>query len=384
MTTDRLALYNLLVPRSGRTRQLSSFGRDPDRGGTWFGLRPAAARQKRIALAPGETHVLGAPSGAGVITRLWMTTMLPLQRRALRDVVLRFYWDREQHPSVECPFGDFFGAPFGHYATYSSEPMTVASGGFTCQWPMPYVSGARLEMTNEGTATIDPIFYQVTFDELDAPLETDLRFHAHWRRENPTQPGVPYTLLETRGQGHFVGCHVAMQNREWWLRPPLGDIIFPHGFGLGMLEGPECIWVDGEETPSVQGTGTEDYFNAGWYFAGGRFSAPYHGCTVRDYLRARAAAYRFDVTAPVPFRRSIRVALDHGWKNLLAGDYSSVAYWYQTEPHPPFPALPNAAARTPTSPLLNVLQVALALGTPVLLGVALAQGRGWYRRLVPG
>jgi hypothetical protein len=370
---DPSALYDLLTPRAGRIRQASSFGRDPERGGDWLGLRPAAARRKRVVVAPGETHVMAQPPNAGLVTRLWMTTLLPPRRRALRDLALRFFWDGEADPSVECPFGDFFGAPFGREVAYDAGPMSILGGGFLSRWPMPYAAGARLEVRNDGAATIDPLYYQVTFYELAAPPGTPLRFHASWRRENPTRPGVPYTVVEARGAGHYVGCHLALQNREWWLRPRPDEVVFPRGFGLGMLEGPERIWVDDEETPSVQGTGTEDYIGGGWYFAGGPFATPDHGCTFRDLARGRVAAYRLDVAAPLPFGRSLRVEFDHGPENRLAADYTSVAYWYQAEPHRALPVLPAAEARRPSSPLANLIQAGAVVGAPALLGLAVAR-----------
>jgi hypothetical protein len=144
-----------------------------------------------------------------------------------------------------------------------------------------------------------------------------------------------------------------------------------------MLEGPEHIFVDGETAPSVSGTGTEDYFNAGWYFSR-KFSAPTHGCTVRNWPTGRASAYRFHVDAPVPFRDSIRVTMDHGMDNVVDADYASVAYWYQTEPHEPPPPLPPPGQRRPASVWPNVGQSALVLA-PV--GASLGHG---VRRLLGG
>jgi hypothetical protein len=317
--------------------------------------------------------------GAGLITRLWMTTLLPFNSHGLRSLVLRFYWDDELYPSVECPFGDFFGAPFGGYVFYVAAPMSLTNGGFICLWPMPYASGARLEVKNEGLVRVDPLFYNITYYQLDVSEVDDLRFHAQWVRENPTQPGMPYTILEAKGRGHYVGCHLFMQNREWWLRPPLRRMVFPYGFGMGMMEGWEAIYVDQEEVPSVSGTGTEDYFGGGWYYSvDGEFAAPYHGCTVRDYVRGRIAAYRFDVLAPVPFNESLRVTVDHGFENQVMGDYASVAYWYQREPHRPFPQLPETVARLPASPSLNIIQAILALG-PLPLRILAFIWKLWKR-----
>ena len=379
MAMNTFELRHLLTLQPGRTRQASSFDRDPERGGTWFGFRPLIARRKRIQIDPGETHTMASLKGAGLITRLWMTTFLPTNSHALRSLVLRFYWDDESQPSVECPFGDFFGAPFGRYVYYTAQPMSLTSGAFNSLWPMPYDSSARLEITNEGTAAVEPFFYHVTYYQIDEPLKTDLRFHAQWRRDNPTQPDIPYTILDAQGTGHYVGAHLFMQNREWWLRPPLSKIAFPYGFGMGMMEGWESIYVDGETMPSVIGTGTEDYFSGAWYYIfGGKFSAPYHGCTVRDYVRGQIAAYRFDVLAPVPFHRNIHVTIDHGFENQLACDYASIAYWYQREPHQAFSPLPEVATRRPTSPYTNAIQAALMLGMPVLMGATLML-RLWKR-----
>jgi D-arabinan exo alpha-(1,3)/(1,5)-arabinofuranosidase (non-reducing end) len=355
--------HHLLVPQPGWTRQATSFGRDPHRGSDWGGLRHLEARVKRILLAPGETHTMAALSGPGMVTRIWMTTLLPLNAHALRSLVLRFYWDGEDHPSVESPFGDFFGAPFGTYQPYASVPMSLTAGAFNCLWLMPYADGARLEVTNEGTSAVDPFFYNITYQEGTGAPPSDLRFHTLWRRENPTRPGLPYTILSAEGRGHYVGCHLTMQNRAWWLRPPLRAISFPRGFGLGMMEGWETIARDGEPESSLSGTGTEDYFNGAWYYLakGGRFAAPYHGCIVRDALRSRIAVYRFDMSAPVSFSRSLQVRLRHGFHNDHTADYSSTAYWYQAEPHVPFPQLLPVHLRRSQPTTANLAQSAILL-----------------------
>jgi len=364
MSTSQLR--DVATPREGRTRQLTSFGRDPDRGGTFLGTRPAAARRKRILLAAGETHTMARIEGAGVITRLWMT-VLPVGSRALRDVVLRMYWDDESAPSVECPFGDFFGALLGRRLSYVSEPLAIANGAYVCSWPMPFETSARLEVTNEGSTPVDPLFYQVTYSERPS-VDHRLRFHAQWRRQNPTRRGSPYVILDAQGRGHYVGCHLFTQNREWWLRPRLNQMVFPYGFGLGLLEGCGSIHVDGETHASIAGTGAEDDFNGAWYnLVNGRVSGPHHGCTVRDLLRARVAMYRFDISSPVPFTKSILVAIDHGFENALEGDYTSVAYWYQAEPHTPFAELAQPIERAPSSAALNLLQSIVLLAAPALV-----------------
>lgn len=376
-------------PVHGRSRQASSAERDL-RGPDWGGIRPLAARRKRILINPGETHTMVDVDGAGLITRLWMTTMPVRPLAATRDLVLRFFWDGEDEPSVECSFADFFGSPFGAYRPYVSAPLSSTGGGFNSLFPMPFASRARLQITNEGQRVVDPVLYAVNYYALDEPPRSPLRFHAQWRRSNPTWPGERHTVLDARGAGHFVGVRLDMQNRHRWLgRNPI-KAVFPLGMGLGMLEGQEYIWIDDDfrrrpdraasttsrqdaAGPGIVGTGTEDYFNAGWYFLPGRFAAPTHGCTIRNWFTGRVSAYRFDVHSPTPFRERIRVAFNVGIDNSVAADYTSVAYWYQTEPHHPFPPLPAPDDRTLTPVLGNVVQSAAILAPVGAMGWAAAR-----------
>jgi hypothetical protein len=363
------ALSNLALPRGGRLRLVSSQDRQPNRGMMAKAL--PGEPNKMVTVEPGETFVLADLPGAGQICRIWMTTMTPPGAKVNFNIsgVLRFYWDGEQAPSVEVPFGDFFGVPWGKYTHYIAEPVSCTSGGYNCQFPMPFANGCRIEVLNQAQVPWDGLFYQIEYMELDqAP--TPLRFHAQWRRDPQTAYRVPYRVLEAQGQGHFAGMHLFMQNAEWWLNPrrmrqranetgSLLGALFPEMAGMGMLEGWERICVDDEAAPSISGTGTEDYFNSGFYFSAGAYSAPHWGCTVRDYLTSRCAAYRFHVTDPIPFRHKITVDIDHGYTSQVQTDYTSVAYWYQSEPHAAFPALLPAELRMPAPVTSNALQFAL-------------------------
>jgi hypothetical protein len=374
-------LANLMVPQEGKMRQISSQGRqEPPE---WMARAIGDAPGKSVQIEPGQTYPVAEIEGAGTILRIWMTTMQiapgPLRNFNL-GLVLRFYWDGEETPSVEAPFGAFFGVPWGKYTHYVAEPLSCTSGGYNCRFPMPFSQGCRIEVVNQAADVNPGFFFQVQYLE-QAKQPSPLRFHAQWRRENPTRLGIAYRVLEARGMGHFAGMHLWMQKSGWWLDPahilariqetgsPM-SALFPEAAGMGMLEGWESIYVDGEETPSIPGTGNEDYFNSGFYFSKGPYSAPHWGCTVRSYLHSRCAAYRFHIADPIPFQQSIVVDIDHGYANQVETDYSSVAYWYQTEPHAAFPALPPLAERLPTSTDQNALQFALVT-SPAWLPAAL-------------
>ena len=364
-------LLHLTAMQQGKMRQVSSQGRQ-DPPALLAKAVGEDAPGKSVQIAPGETYTVADVAGAGTLLRIWMTIMQPIpgaRPNFNHGLVLRMVWDGEDAPSVEAPFGALFGVPWGKYTHYLAEPLSCTSGGYNCRFPMPFSRGFRIEVTNETDKPCPALFFQVQYLELDEQ-PSPLRLHAQWRRENPTRQGVPYRVLEAQGSGHFCGMHLWMQKSGWWLDPrhmvrraretgsPV-SALFPEAIGMGMLEGWESIYVDGEETPSIPGTGNEDYFNSGFYFSKGPYSAPHWGCTVRSYFSSRCAAYRFHVQDPIPFRQSIVVDMDHGYTNQVQTDYSSVAYWYQVEPHAALPPLLSLDQRLPTSPGRNRLQFAL-------------------------
>jgi len=285
-----------------------------------------------VTIRKGETAVLADIKGAGIITRIWLT-IASADKYFLRRILLRMYWDGEENPSVEVPVGDFFGTGF-QYTHYLSALVGMSSGGYYSYFPMPFSNGARIEAVNETGQDVGSFYYHIDYQQIRS-LESDVgRFHAQWRREPRTEKGKDYTVLEAEGRGQFVGLNLNIQGyreKELWF-----------------LEGDEFIAVDGEKVASIRGTGTEDYFTSGWYFNRGTYAGPYHGLIIKDdTLLSRIAAYRFHVGDQIPFQKSIRVAIEHGHANEELGDYSSVAYWYQAEPHKPFPPVLRASRRIP-------------------------------------
>jgi hypothetical protein len=307
-------LAGLALPHKGTAKHEGSWDRSGGNGD---------AR----GVKPGETLTLLDYKGAGIIRRFWVTIAPRSDMEIHRQAILRMYWDNETTPSVEVPIGDFFGVGFGEQKDYISIPLNETSGGYNCYWPMPFHKSARWTITNMSKKRIDAFYYNIDFTGFDK-LPKDLRhFHAQWRRENPTKKDQNYTILEATGEGHFVGTALFMQNRR--------------GHGFGFLEGDEMVYVEGEAKPSIIGTGTEDYFSSGWYFDRGLYSAPYHGVTILDPHKGRVSAYRWHIEDAMPFQKSIKVTIEHGTNNDHEVDYSSVAYFYQSEPHAPFPPFPT-------------------------------------------
>ncbi len=295
-------------------------------------------------VAPGETLTLLDEPGPGVVSHIWIT-IASGERYHLKKLVLRMYWDGEQTPSVETPVGDFFGLGLGDYYLYQSIPLAVGSDkALNCFFPMPFQRHARITATNEGLERVNAFYFNIDYRAYAKPLPADsLYFHAQYRQAAPAQAvkgnGLNvngegnYVWMEATGRGHFVGVTMSViENADgWW------------------GEGDDMFFIDGEATPSINGTGSEDYFLGAWDFGDKSFSYGLFGAPVKGEERAGArwSVYRFHLDSPITFTKSLRATIEHGHANDRSDNHSSVAYWYQTEPHAAFPALPPVEQRLP-------------------------------------
>jgi len=321
-----------------------------------------------ISVGPGETRVLADVDGPGRITHFYFTMINP-DILDFRETVLRMFWDGEQMPSVEVPLGDFFCVGNCMVRRFTSLMMTVNLGaginrnsGFNCYFPMPFADGARIELENQSRRPLGgshgAFWYHIEYEEHDSPPGEEVgRFHAQWRRENLTTSADPdktnmtlwegvnldgsdnYVLLEAEGWGQLAGILLNVDN------------VAGGWYG----EGDDMIFVDGEKwPPSLHGTGTEEVFGGG-ACPDAEYAGPYTGFHLvenRDGKKffGKNSMYRWYIHDPVRFRKSVKVTIEHGHANNFENDYSSVAYWYQREPHAAFPALPPAAERVPLFP----------------------------------
>jgi hypothetical protein len=288
-------------------------------------------------------NILQAP-GPGVITRIWFRIDSG-DPYFLRRILLRMYWDNEETPSVEVPFGDFFGCGFA-YKQYTTPYLAMSSGGYTCFFPMPFEAMARIVIVNESPIELKGLYFQIDYQKIEEPLSTDIGyFHAYWHRDFKTNYDSNYTIFNIRGHGHIVGVNMNIQS-------------YNHSFSF--LEGDEKVCVDGEKKPSIRGTGTEDYFSSGWYFNKGEYAGQYNGLILKDDSLGRISAYRFHILDPIPFKKSINFTIEHGVNNMDIADYSSTVYWYQVDSHIKLPPILKSGLRIPLRqiPETNMLEAA--------------------------
>lgn len=290
-----------------------------------------------VPIEPGQTFTLADIQGPGAIQHIWMTPT-----GNWRYSILRFYWDDETTPSVEVPVGDFFGMGWGEFAQLSSLAVTVNPGSaFNCYWTMPFRKRCRITMQNIAAEKMI-LYYQVDYTLTDVPADAAY-FHAQFRRNNPTKGSLFTMIDDVKGQGHYVGTYMAwgVNNNGWWGE---GEIKF---------------FLDGDKQyPTINGTGTEDYFCGSYNFENRKtrqyqeFNTPYAG--MHQVMRPdgmyqsqqRFGLYRWHIVDPIRFKQNLKITIqDLGWRSEgrylpQQSDISSVVFWYQAEPHNPFPKLP--------------------------------------------
>jgi hypothetical protein len=351
------SLGNLFRLSNAKSRSISPENFNGAKGGGGKATTGAGANASRelgqgwkvspsVDIAPGQTYTIAEIDGPGSIQHIWMTPT-----GNWRYSILRMYWDDETTPSVEAPVGDFFGQGWGRYAALQSLAVCVNPGSaFNCYWPMPFRKKCRITLENIDVQKM-VLYYQVDYLLTDIPNDAAY-FHAQFHRTNPLPYKTDYTLLDNvKGKGQYVGTYMAwgVHNNGWWGE---GEIKF---------------YMDGDtEFPTICGTGTEDYFCGSYDFdtrtknAAGvpethytEFSSPYSG--LPQVIRGdghydsqqRFGLYRWHITDPIRFEKSLKVTIQAlGWRDggrylPLQDDIASTVFWYQTEPHSLFPALPK-------------------------------------------
>lgn len=278
-------------------------------------------------IADGAKVTLMDVKGSGVINHIWITISPDAESASRTDIILRMYWDGNEYPSVESPIGPFFGNGWNETYDFISAPLSVTPGGaksYVCYFTMPFANGARIEIENQTGNQIQAFYYYIDYYEMEQLPKNSGRFHAWYNHEltgshfGGTGKNINgknnYLFADITGKGQFVGVN-------YYVNCPITG-----WYG----EGDDMIFIDGDTVPTLNGTGTEDFFNTSWcpkvllqhpYFGYPRVNAEtgWHG---------RTHIYRFFITDPIHFKKSCKLTIEHGVNNNLTLDLASVSYWY--------------------------------------------------------
>ena len=367
-------LKNVWIHKGEESRAITPENKHGEKGKAAMAASKLGPSRKGCASVPieaGETIILAEMDGPGILRHFWMT--VPDKTTAgsfvLRDLILRIYWDDETMPSVESPLGDFFCNGFGTRCDVNSLPIVVnPTSGMNCYFEMPFRKHAKITLTSEHPVRINDIFYTFNYALTEVPEEA-MYFHAKWNRERITKKGIDYTLLDqVEGVGYYVGTYMALcaLERYWW------------------GEGEFKFYIDGDkEYPTITSTGAEDYFGGAWafhkqpfgkrpyaqtyntlfmgypfqskkdhtreYFSTGNLN-PAHG--FGDDALPMHGLYRWHLPDPLSFKKNLRVTFQNIGNNDISlyereDDVSTVAYWYQKEPHNKFTPILKRVDRLP-------------------------------------
>jgi hypothetical protein len=284
----------------------------------------------RMTIPKGREFVLADLKGPAKVTYFYITD--DTQDRLYPGLVLEMRWDDEAEPSVRAPLPDFFGAVGGKTIEYQSAAMAINHGCFMCYLPMPFSSRARIILANDGDRDYSQsVAYGIDYEMDPAYAEEKSRLHVQWRRSNPVKDGL-HAILSAGGRGHCVGNFLQVHSK------------FPGWFG----EGDTIFHLDGSTMAHTPGT--EDEYGACWGF-GRTFS--YLACGYLQMEKGDNRMYRWYVANPVRFQKSLTVEIQNQHDNGKptaedADDYTSVAFWYQEEPHRPVAFQPFAERTAPS------------------------------------
>lgn len=303
----------------------------------------------------GEKATIMDVKGAGVISHIWITIAPGADQLNRNDIIIRMFWDGNSFPSVESPIGPFFGNGWNETYNFISEPLAVSPGwgkSYVSYFSMPFSNGARIEIENQSGVTISSFYFNIDYVEMEKLPKDCGRFHA-WYNHEVTE-ALPdgenewgllgeqgknlngeknYVFADIKGKGQFVGVnyYVNCPSTMWY------------------GEGDEMVFIDGETTPSIIGTGTEDFFNTSWC-PKELFQHPYFGyprVNNETGWLGRTHVYRFFIKDPFYFDKSCKFTIEHGHNNNLTLDLASVAYWYQDQAS----ALPRSFSKEERKPM---------------------------------
>ena len=285
----------------------------------------------KITLKADQNIQLCNIEGPGTIRHIWMTTKRdPLN---LRSLVIRAWWDDQEHPSIECPISDFMGFAHGKVMPYHSAVHSLGqNAGMNIWLPMPFAKRAKITLTNEGRENV-PLYYQIDYTIADRHPADIGRLHVLFRRENPTTMKKDFVLLPQReNKGRYIGALIGVRNLhpgQWW--------------GEGEIK----IYMDGDtDFPTLCGTGSEDYVCLSY----GMQQTPYfyNGCSLNE--NNFVSIYRWHLPDPIWWKKECRITIQQiAWKKGLVetqDDWSTATFWYEPIPSEPLPVMPDVTART--------------------------------------
>lgn len=321
-------LNDLVLQWSNRERSVNNF------------YKTSSKIEQQNLIDPGQTKVIADIKQGG---RILGIELLPSEifKGEYKQLDLKITWDNSAEPAVFVPLADFFGYSFNEVAMESLFLGATASKAY-CYIPMPFDKAAKVEIVYRDNIQLKeqkPVNLRsvVYYSNEKRIAGKEGRFFAFWKNNTPDL-GKPYVFLNGKGKGHYVGTILNVQATTY--------TDFTEFF-----EGDDSTVIDGIN--NLHGTGSEDYFNGGWYAQPGGWTekgcAPLSGCINYSIPLSRTGGYRFYITDKLPFYQSIYHSMEHGpVNNNRPVQNVSVAMYYADQPVEVNAAPVNGLTQNPT------------------------------------
>ncbi|MDR2947805.1 MAG: DUF2961 domain-containing protein [Prevotella sp.] len=279
-------------------------------------------KEESFVLEPGSKQIFFSQNQSGRILGFEIDDNGYFESK-YKDIILNVVWDNETIPAIHAPAADFFGYAYGK-ASMRSYLLGKKDGINYCYIPSPYNTATMKliykKREGEGQPSIlirVKVYYKT---EVRNPAEEG-KLYTNWNREINPPEGKFYDFLSVKGKGHYIGTIHQAQG----LLPQMTEFF----------EGDDSTYVDGKMR--IHGTGSEDYYNGGWYALLDRWdrdvSLPIHGSLSYSLQSARTGGYRFYLGDKLSFEKEICHAMEHGpVGNKYPVDYTSVAFYYAEKP----------------------------------------------------
>lgn len=266
-----------------------------------------------FSLAPGEEKTFFQTNIPGRILGFEINCSQPFDE----EINLHAVWDKEVIPSINIPLQNFFGYSAGN-PSMNGMMIGSESGRHYCFLPCPFDSTALLKLQyRAGEGEKVSVSTKVYYNTEARTKPNEGKLYAFWHREVNPEQGKYYPFLSVKGKGHYVGT---IHNAQG---------LYPNN--MVFFEGDDSTYVDGKMR--IHGTGSEDYYNGGWYDLPGKWngtkSLPLHGCLDYQAKASRTGGFRFYTIDKLSFEKEFYMGIEHGMVgNTYPVDYSSVAFYY--------------------------------------------------------
>jgi hypothetical protein len=287
-------------------------------GARWF--------DKQVTLDGSGTWMLWTRDRPGTLQRIELQLDAASAHAIMNETVLRLRWDEGPAP-IDLPLALLFGARHT-LAPLSTMPLSVeveeTSVRLMLDLPMPFAESASLELAH--SAPSERAIQVRLYGTDSLPRGEWGHLHTAYAEQREPHAGARFQVAALSGRGTYLGTLMYMRGKADASRSVRAS-------ELGFLEGDERLEIDGQLVAS--GTGTDNYFNGGFYFKDGLFNTPFAAVSQLDVdtseATSEATMVRWTILGEARhFQSQLDLSFELGAdRPATVRDCAAVSFYYQ-------------------------------------------------------